>query len=46
MRLANKTTLVTGAARGIGLACARRFCAEGARVMLVDIDEEGERSAS
>ena len=32
--------LVTGAARGIGLATARRFLAEGWRVVLLDIDTE------
>ncbi|GGU36636.1 SDR family NAD(P)-dependent oxidoreductase [Streptomyces lavendofoliae] len=31
--------LVTGAARGIGEATARRFGAEGARVLVVDLDE-------
>ena len=35
-----KTALVTGAARGIGLATARRFLAEGFRVALLDIDGE------
>jgi len=40
MRLENKVALVTGAAHGIGEACARRFVAEGARVMLVDRDAE------
>ena len=32
--------LVTGAASGIGLACTRRFLAEGARVTMVDRDAE------
>ena len=38
-KLAGKIAIVTGAARGIGLACAKRFIAEGARVVLADIDE-------
>jgi len=38
MRLQGRTALVTGAARGIGLAIASRFVAEGARVALVDVD--------
>ena len=40
MRLKDKITVVTGAAAGIGLACAQRFAAEGAKVMLSDIDAE------
>ncbi len=35
---APRTAIVTGAARGIGFACARRFGQDGARVMLSDID--------
>ena len=38
MRLAGKGALITGAARGIGLAFARAYVAEGARVALADID--------
>lgn len=37
-RLAGKTALVTGAARGIGAAIAQAFVAEGAKVIVTDID--------
>jgi NAD(P)-dependent dehydrogenase (short-subunit alcohol dehydrogenase family) len=39
MRLQDRVAVITGAASGIGLATARRFAAEGARVVCVDIDE-------
>ena len=40
LRLAGRRILVTGAASGIGLACTRRFLAEGAQVAMVDRDAE------
>lgn len=38
--LNNKTALITGAARGIGAAIARRFADAGARVIVTDIDDD------
>jgi len=38
-RLAGKVAIVTGAAKGLGEADARLFAAEGARIILTDVDE-------
>ena len=40
MRLQNKYALVTGGARGIGAAIAKAFIAEGAQVVIADVDVE------
>jgi NAD(P)-dependent dehydrogenase (short-subunit alcohol dehydrogenase family) len=45
-RLAGRVAVVTGAGSGIGLATVRRFAAEGARVVAVDLDETSGRSAA
>lgn len=45
MKLQNKVAIVTGGTQGIGLACAQRLVAEGARVMLADIKPEGQAAA-
>jgi NAD(P)-dependent dehydrogenase (short-subunit alcohol dehydrogenase family) len=41
MRLTGKVAIVTGAASGIGAASARMFAAEGARVVVADINDVG-----
>lgn len=40
MRLAGKTAIVTGGGSGFGAGIARKFAAEGARVMVADINAE------
>ncbi len=41
MRLEGKTAIITGAARGQGAFEAEQFVAEGARVLLTDLNEDG-----
>lgn len=46
MKLKDRVAIVTGSARGIGLAVAERFVAEGARVVMCDVlDEAGAKEA-
>ena len=41
MKLADRVAIVTGAAQGIGAACARAFAEAGARVVVADVNEVG-----
>src|SRR5574338_749554 len=45
MRVKDRIAIVTGAASGFGAGIARRFAEEGARVIVNDIDSQGERVA-
>ena len=45
-RLQDKVAVITGAGSGIGLASARRFVSEGAKVVCVDIDELAGKAAA
>ena len=39
MKLAERVAVITGAAQGIGAACARLFAAQGAKVVIGDVNE-------
>jgi NAD(P)-dependent dehydrogenase (short-subunit alcohol dehydrogenase family) len=45
-RLEGKVAVITGAASGIGRASARRFAAEGAKVLVADLDEAGAKAVA
>ena len=45
-RLLGKTALITGAGAGIGRAAALRFAAEGANVVVSDINDESARAVA
>lgn len=47
MKLEDKVVIITGAASGIGAACAERFANEGAKVVIADINvEDGQAVAN
>ncbi len=41
LTLRDKNAVITGGARGIGAACAQVLAAEGAKVILIDVDQDG-----
>ncbi|WP_298441613.1 glucose 1-dehydrogenase [Gordonia sp. (in: high G+C Gram-positive bacteria)] len=45
-RVAGKVALVTGGAKGLGLATARRLFEEGATVVITDVDDHGGAAAA
>lgn len=45
MRLKDKVAIITGAAKGIGFATAKRFAQEGAKVMITDVNPDAVKAA-
>lgn len=46
MKLSGKVAIVTGAAQGLGLACAERLHSDGANVLLVDVQKDAVKQQS
>ena len=46
MELTNKVALITGGASGLGLATAEALIKSGAKVMLLDLNEDNAKAAS
>lgn len=46
MRLQNRVAIITGAAQGIGRACAQVFAKEGAKLTIADVDATGGQQAA
>ena len=46
MKLKDRIAIVTGASKGIGLACAERFAADGATVIMSDVDDQAGQAAA
>ena len=45
LSMEDKVTIITGAANGIGFACAKRFADDGAVVIIADIDLDEDMAA-
>src|SRR5215475_12603849 len=46
MKLNGRVAIVTGGARGIGLAIVKRYVAEGAKVVIADVDQASGEAAA